>query len=115
MAASSKRLDRADQVRIGALLLSPLVSVVAVILEAPGPVARTGGKGYEPLESGASQVALVLIVVAAMLLVTGLVLTIRSNRMRRHQLGYSSWAALISTMPAIGFLIAAITLHPNTW
>lgn len=59
--------------------------------------------------------ALVLIVVAAGLLIIGFVLTVRSNRMRGDNPGYSRWAALIGNMPALGFLVAAITLHPYAW
>lgn len=104
---------RLRTMRIVALVLSSAFSLAAGYFAFKVPSRYYLSATYDPSATWQARVSMAMLAPAAVLLVVGFVGTVRVNAQREDEPGYSTWGALLSTVPPI-FLFALAVVARST-
>jgi len=100
--------SRLRTTRIVALVFSCTCSLAAGYFAFSVPSKYYLTSIYEPSTTWQARLSSVMLIPAAAMLIVGFVGTVRVNSVREDEAGYSTWGALLSTVPPIFLLALAV-------
>jgi len=100
--------SRLRTTRIVALVFSSIFSLAAGYFAFSVPSSYYLAATYDPSATWQARLSSVMLIPAAVLLIVGFVGTVRINSIREDEAGYSSWGALLSTVPPVFLLALAV-------